>query len=321
MEIIKTKQVENKFIHFKNKSWSRFGIEQKNIFNHIDSLVFILLAFVIPFICSIIARYVLEHFIKVNWNKVYWDFQTWLNFFCYTFLLLYYSLKIKLNFYKTHGYLFFIGILFLKFTYMFLSLIFSFLNNSNVVLGIIDSVLKIGLCIMFIIVNKPSKDWFKKIFNSKNWWISLIIILIGFLIFFLLQFGLGAISRLLNNGGNSNNQDSIEQQVNKNQIITIINLFLSAVIVAPIFEEIIYRYYVFYFCQDKWYGLVVTILWFASLHVMNYGDFQNIFPYLALGIVSGSIYYITGNILYGISIHFIGNLIGFITIVIKIMNR
>lgn len=182
---------------------------------------------------------------------------------------------------------------------------------------IFESIVSLIIIWLFFYKNNESNVWFKKAFLVKNLWITLLVIILGFFIFYGLQFCLSLISTAINKNDNS---ESANQSALKSMLgspIGIIALFFSAVIVAPILEEILYRHFISLFFNHTIYGYICSTIYFAFLHVANAGDFNNIFPYFALGIVSGFIYYYSKNLVPCIAIHFIANLVAFIIMMIQ----
>ncbi|MCK8520398.1 CPBP family intramembrane metalloprotease [Aquimarina sp. D1M17] len=97
--------------------------------------------------------------------------------------------------------------------------------------------------------------------------------------------------------------------------ITLVYLSISSLIVAPIFEEIIFRKHMFTKLAQK-YSLNISILissfCFALIHLPSY---RNLLPTFIVGIICCLIYIKTKRIIYTITFHFIGNLSWLILII------
>lgn len=150
--------------------------------------------------------------------------------------------------------------------------------------------------------------------SIKQIWITVAVVVIGCLAYFLLNFVFSSIQTAINGSNSlSNNQSGLEMYVSDD--LGIIALFLSSVIFAPIIEEFSYRMIFSEITDNKWYSVVLTVIFFAFLHVQQTADFSHIFVYFALGIVNGLIYWKLKNVTPCILVHLITNLVGFIFMV------
>ena len=85
-------------------------------------------------------------------------------------------------------------------------------------------------------------------------------------------------------------------------------VFLLSVVMAPIFEEIMFRYAVIGYCKrwGEWNAIVISAFIFGLIHT-------NIFQFFyafALGIVFGYVYLYTGRLIYSIIMHCVFNFCG-----------
>ncbi len=82
---------------------------------------------------------------------------------------------------------------------------------------------------------------------------------------------------------------------------------ISIIIIAPIFEELFFRKFLFTELQKKYslnLSVLISSICFALVHLPNY---RNLIPIFILGILSCIIYYRTKNIFYSIILHFFSN--------------
>ena len=158
--------------------------------------------------------------------------------------------------------------------------------------------------IMIIYNKKISKD-FKdmkknsiKYFNKyiKYWLIGLFIMMVSNLFINLIV---------------TNNIPSNEQAIRETFNISPLYIFFSAVIYAPIVEELIFRQSIKNIFHNKWLFIIISGLLFGSMHV--FGDFKNItdllyiIPYSTPGIIFAYMLEDSDNICVPMSFHFIHN--------------
>lgn len=158
--------------------------------------------------------------------------------------------------------------------------------------------------IMIIYNKKLSKD-FKdmkknsiKYFNKyiKYWLIGLFIMMVSNLFINLIV---------------TNDIPSNEQVIRETFNISPLYIFFSAVIYAPIVEELIFRQSIKNIFNNKWLFIIISGLLFGSMHV--FGDFKNItdllyiIPYSTPGIIFAYMLEDSDNICVPMSFHFIHN--------------
>ncbi len=158
--------------------------------------------------------------------------------------------------------------------------------------------------IMIIYNKKISKD-FKdmkknsiKYFNKyiKYWLIGLFIMMVSNLFINLIV---------------TNDIPSNEQAIRETFNISPLYIFFSAVIYAPIVEELIFRQSIKNIFHNKWLFIIISGLLFGSMHV--FGDFKNItdllyiIPYSTPGIIFAYMLEDSDNICVPMSFHFIHN--------------
>ena len=158
--------------------------------------------------------------------------------------------------------------------------------------------------IMIIYNKKLSKD-FKdmkknsiKYFNKyiKYWLIGLFIMMVSNLFINLIV---------------TNDIPSNEQAIRETFNISPLYIFFSAVIYAPIVEELIFRQSIKNIFNNKWLFIIISGLLFGSMHI--FGDFKNItdllyiIPYSTPGIIFAYMLEDSDNICVPMSFHFIHN--------------
>ncbi len=94
--------------------------------------------------------------------------------------------------------------------------------------------------------------------------------------------------------------------------VTLIYRGISALIVAPIFEELVFRKYLFTELLKKYslkLSIIISSVCFALIHLPSY---RNLIPTFIFGIICCLIYRKTKNIIYTIILHFFANLTWFL---------
>ncbi|MDE5553405.1 MAG: CPBP family intramembrane metalloprotease, partial [Malacoplasma sp.] len=171
-----------------------------------------------------------------------------------------------------------------------------------------------GLIISFFYLykNKSFFEMFKK--SYKNYLITLCIILFGCIFYYLFNYVFNIIQDFVNGKSEiSNNQSGLNSYLNNP--IGITSLFFSSVIFAPLLEEFSYRLVFMNISNNRWYSYLLSIFYFAFLHVQQSADFEHIFTYFSLGIVNGFVFWYLKNLTPCIAIHSITNLIAFVILV------
>lgn len=120
------------------------------------------------------------------------------------------------------------------------------------------------------------------------------------------------IAKIISNPVNEN-QALAENMIKNNPVI----MFISAAILAPIMEELVFRFSIVSFKPKlKVITVILSALVFGLLHVMPAvmkGDVQGmlyIIPYITMALVFGWAYVKTENIYVPILIHFLNNFVG-----------
>lgn len=161
-----------------------------------------------------------------------------------------------------------------------------------------------GAIIVFIYNKRLSADFetFKK--NSKDYFSK-------YIKYWFLALGIMMISNLFINLLVSNDLPSNEQAIRDIFSISPLYIFFSAVIYAPIVEELVFRQSMKNIFSNKYVFIILSGLFFGGMHVFN--DFQNItdllyiIPYSTPGIIFAYMLQKSNNIFVPISFHFIHN--------------
>ncbi|MDX9690985.1 MAG: CPBP family intramembrane glutamic endopeptidase [Acholeplasmataceae bacterium] len=173
-----------------------------------------------------------------------------------------------------------------------------------------------------VIILLLKRDIYNDFAVAKKWrteWVS--IIFIGYLYLIIGNFGSNVISELLANlfgviTGDSVNQMSIQNSLNSNGAIFMI---LSAVILGPIVEELVFRKAMFGLFKNDYVGLVVSSLTFGAIHLLGESSIQmalvNGTVYFVMGFIFGYIYLKNHKNLYApLAVHILSNLLSIILI-------
>ena len=114
----------------------------------------------------------------------------------------------------------------------------------------------------------------------------------------------------------SENQKFLENIFNNN--LGKIAVFISAILVAPLIEELAMRHSLFMLSGNRWLGLIFSTFYFAFMHVSGVNsnkepELVNIFSYLGLSLVISLVFVISReNVAYSYILHLINNLLAMI---------
>ena len=191
------------------------------------------------------------------------------------------------------------------FIFLFISIFYSVINikythlNSNVIYLINSFTILICLILLYF---KEIKEDIKN-FKLKNLSISLKYYIIGLTIYFIYQL---IISKTI-----TNNIPSNEEMVRNLFKSNIFIAFISACFLAPILEEILFRFTILKCTKNKYIFLLTSSILFSIFHVTNLQSIVQIFflfSYLILSFTLSYILYKSKNICNSIIIHSIHNL-------------
>lgn len=228
-----------------------------------------------------------------------------------------------ISFFLNLGWMFFSPVLLaIPFTILFLNQNggrIELLESQEYLLGsfvpqLISYVLPIG--IIAVVFRKSLKK--DAIEFGKKWYIYIFYIIIGLISIIMLSGLLNLIYELLGIQGDSSNQEFIERAINSSLKPVV---FLMVVFGAPIYEELIFRKFLFGFCEktlkvNRWIAVTISSVIFAFIHVASdFSSYIFFFQYLALAIVITLSYTLSNNNIYvPVGIHFIQNLLSFLVI-------
>jgi uncharacterized protein len=105
----------------------------------------------------------------------------------------------------------------------------------------------------------------------------------------------------------ASNQDAINELFTKNPIYII----FSAVLIAPIAEELIFRLSLRYIIKNDWVYIIVSGLSFGLIHILSAESFMSeliyLIPYAIPGLIFAYVHTKSKNIFVPIGLHFIHN--------------
>ena len=191
------------------------------------------------------------------------------------------------------------------FIFLFISIFYSVINikythlNSNVIY-LINS-FTILICLILVYFKEIKEDI--KNFKLKNLSISLKYYIIGLTIYFIYQL---IISKTI-----TSNIPSNEEMVRNLFKTNIFIAFVSSCFLAPILEEILFRFTLFKCTKNKYIFLLTSSILFSLFHVTNLQSIIQIFflcSYLILSFTLSYILYKSKNICNSILVHSIHNL-------------
>lgn len=190
----------------------------------------------------------------------------------------------------------------------YLSYVFSYS-----LVSIFQHLIIFALVIIFAWNNVEFKTWFKKAFSSNNWWITLLIVAIGFAVCFGLEYASTFLKNTIQSKKNYQSYNSVSMNTNSINIVRIVNMFIAGLFVGPLFVEIFYRYFVLLFCNYSVFGIIASIIYYSIVSLSYNGkSYMDISYYIPLGLISAIIYYLTRNLVPCMLINFLLSLVWFI---------
>lgn len=188
---------------------------------------------------------------------------------------------------------------------------------------IIQVVIQFLGSLIVILTNKALRKQIAATFKEAK--ISLLIWIVTFLIIItILNLIFNAISNAVNqtniladNNSQSDNQNQLEQMATTP--LGIFALVLGSIILAPINEEISYRYGTFSIVRNKWIAYTASLVYFPAMHILDSGDWNNIFGYLGMSLAAPLLFIIArGNVTYTIGLHMLINTVATISLFISL---
>ncbi len=152
--------------------------------------------------------------------------------------------------------------------------------------------------------NKLQQDWHDLKQNHRHyfkkylpyWLIALALMMISnFFLFF-----------VVTEGDIAENEQLIRESFQKAPIF----VYFSAVIIAPILEELVFRGAFYYIFQNKWLFVIISSLAFGAVHILGASDLTQllfIIPYAIPGFAFALALYYSKNLYVPIALHFIHN--------------
>lgn len=174
------------------------------------------------------------------------------------------------------------------------------------------------VAVLFFIVDKASFKQDAKLFkiDPKRHTTS---IFIGFILLYAAMIFANIIMEILGVTQTSNNEMIIRSLFSSNPI-NLGLLFLMTVVTVPIVEEVVFRKALFGLIEPKTNHIVAIILSgaiFAFMHIQ--GDYIQMIPYTAMGIVLGYSYWKSGrNIYVSIGVHMLNNFVSWLLYVFMV---
>lgn len=112
-------------------------------------------------------------------------------------------------------------------------------------------------------------------------------------------------------GNPATNEEMNEQLISTNPIYS----FMMSLILAPFYEEVLFRLNFKNLFKKKWTFALFTGILFGSMHLLvatSWIEMLYVFPYAAMGIMLGFVFIDKENIYNSMFIHFLNNLIAFL---------
>lgn len=205
----------------------------------------------------------------------------------------------------------------------FFFLLFPLLNiisssfRNDIVNFIINSILVIFLLMIFLYKDLSFRKKIKLSFSKDKIKLMLTLLVLSLVSYFLINYIFSLVTKQITNI-NSFNQTILESKINSS--FGKVDLFFSAVIIAPLLEELTFRKYiidieVLRFKSNTYSKIMIYIVScfsFAMFHVIQGGDIQYMIAYSSLPLVTSSIYLLIRNEIPCITIHMLSNLISYI---------
>lgn len=108
--------------------------------------------------------------------------------------------------------------------------------------------------------------------------------------------------------------DGSTESMNQQLVVDLIEvhpvvMFVMATMLAPIAEELVFRFSVMNLIQKPVPAVIVSSLFFGWVHVAAGGDYLYMIPYVLSGLILSVSYLKSNNIWYPIAIHVVNNLL------------
>lgn len=300
------------------------------IFKLRDGIIFFIIAIILPFLINIIVTY--AHYIKPNTSDQHYLSQRfWLNLFsiiCSLMMLIYLWAIYGRKFVSNGGLAFFWMSIFMPIMVLIFSLIIQktifYQNSSEDNKFILDTINQmLAELISVIVILLTTKGLAKRIINTyKDGWVFYVSVMVGMASIFAFNAIISLIPKL-NTLFNSFLTSSNQGELNKllSSVTGIIVLGIFTLLIAPFMEELTTRNGIYTICGNKWLGLVASTIYFAGMHVADYGDWQSIIDYIGPAFILSFLFlFSNGNVAYTITLHAFINVIAYISSIINHMH-
>lgn len=153
---------------------------------------------------------------------------------------------------------------------------------------------------------------------KQNYILLIAVLLIFVLILNIANAGFEIINKIIN-GSDSESENEKSLRAMFILLSGKIVLFIGTVLVIPFLEELATRQSIFSLSNNRWLGLIVSTIFFATMHLEQSGDFHKILPYISASFVFSFLFIVSReNILYPTILHIINNLIVYIVVISKV---
>lgn len=170
---------------------------------------------------------------------------------------------------------------------------------------LIDIFYNILIIFLFVYKNQIFYQMVRKLKTQIGYFALTIVV--GYVAYIALAYFFNLIQSSFGVVDSSNNQASLQAMTDT--IFGSFLLFISAGLIAPITEEFAYRMIVHDLSKNKWYSIIISVLFFAFLHIWSTNDFEHFLSYLAIGIINGLLYYFFKNLNPCIGLHMFSNIL------------
>lgn len=188
--------------------------------------------------------------------------------------------------------------------------------------GMLLNIIGTGVVLLLILlIDKKLVVYIKESFQ-KHWKSLVVTGIIGAIILIAAQYGTGAMESLWTSS-TSKNQDNIIGILKKDSGASVgektiygILIGIYTMLLAPLVEELVFRYCWNLNTANKWFGFITSALYFGYLHYGVTGDFEHALSYTCAGFVLGGVFLFTkGNVVASWMAHFLNNAFAFIVII------
>ncbi|ARU92239.1 CAAX amino terminal membrane bound protease [Spiroplasma clarkii] len=318
----------NSFQKFQNKY---YGLEHKFEFDKgnwkVNGMIFVVTAIIIPFTFSVIATLVFGLGKSENQSVAsYVQILQIISIFVGFVVLIG---REKNYIYNGKAWLFFYSVLPIAFAIALSMVIGQLLNKNQFLEAMLNIWIMIISCgtvlLMVFIIDKNFVKNFKESL-SKRFLPLFLTALVGAFVLFVAQIGVSQLENLWAPSTDSNNQSSIigilkgDDATRTEKTIYALSIFIYTVLIAPLIEEIVYRYCWNLNTSNRWFGFVTSAIAFGFVHYGITGDYAHALSYTVAGFVfSGVFLWTKGNTVACWWTHLFNNALSFIVIINNVL--